>query len=89
MGNVIRRNVSFKPIDFATVQSMAKDSGFSFSGGLRQIIRQWAQQQRLLDLGRAVAAGLIPPDEAVERLAVLAGDGHSGETEYRRAEVGA
>ena len=89
MGNVIRRNVSFKPIDFATVQSMAKDSGFSFSGWLRQIIRQWTQQQQLLDLGRAVAAGLIAPDEAVERLTALAGNGQSSKVEYRRAEVGA
>jgi len=76
---VIRRNVSFKPVDFATIQSTAKDSGLSFSGGVRVIVRQWVKQQLLLDLGRAAAAGLITHGQAVNQLAALVGDPDTAE----------
>lgn len=72
---VVRQNCSFKPVDFATVQAVAKDAGLSFSGGLRMVIRQWVKQSRLQQVAQAYAAGLISAEEAVERLAVLAGGG--------------
>lgn len=67
----IRRNVSFKPVDFAIVQMMAKDTGSSFSGGLRTIIREWKTQKRFRAIGQACAEGVISEAEAVKRLAVL------------------
>jgi hypothetical protein len=71
MGNVVRQNVSFMPVDFATVQAVAKDAGLTFSGSLRVIIRDWVKQQRLRDVGRAYASGVITAEEAVEKLAGL------------------
>jgi len=72
---LIRRHISFQAVDVATVQSLAKDAGLSFSGGLRVIIRQWVQQERLQALRRAYETGVITSEEALERMAMLAGEG--------------
>ena len=41
--NVIPRNVSLYPEDYAIVHQFAKDRGQTFSSGLRLIIREWAE----------------------------------------------
>ena len=39
----IPRNVSLYPEDHAIIHQYAKDRGQTFSGGLRLIIREWAE----------------------------------------------
>lgn len=72
MGNVIRKNVSFQPDDYAAVEAECKDSGLPFSTQLGLIIREWAEIRQLLLVGRALDAELISAEDAAERLATMA-----------------
>ena len=42
------RNVSLYPEDLALIHQYAKDKGQTFSGGLRLIIREWAEMKKQL-----------------------------------------
>jgi hypothetical protein len=69
--NVIRKSVSLSPLVIASIESACKDNGLAFSTQLDQIVREWADTQRLRLLANSVSAGLITPQDAVDQLVDL------------------